>query len=84
MLRPAKRVQTPWRGRYEPPRSSSAFLRAGRRCPAAGDHAKEAASHITTRWQEEPRDARRGQAAMLKRGIEQSNQLETLMSRNKK
>lgn len=50
----------------------------------AGDHAKEGASHVTTCSQEEPRDALRGQAAVLKWGIEQSNQLETLVSRNKK
>jgi len=77
----AKGVQTAWRGTYEPPGSSPAFPR---RCPATGDHAQEGASHITTRLQEEPRDARGGQAAVLKWGIEQSNQLETLVSRNKK
>lgn len=54
------------------------------RCPSAGDHAKQGASHITTCSQEEPGDAHRGQAAVLKWDVEQSNQLETLVSRNKK
>lgn len=53
---------------FEPPHSSPVFPRAGRTCPAAGDHAKEGASHITTCSQEEPRDAHRGQAAVLKWG----------------
>lgn len=81
--RPPKGVQTAWKERYKQLCIVPAFPRAGR-CPAAGDHAKEGASHVTTCSQEKPRDALRGQAAVLKWGIEQSNQLETLVSRNKK